>query len=803
MKFSHLLLGVLSLSTLTSGRLQRRRFRPKTHRGTRHPPIDPRHIAYNQRRSSPQWSNSPTACVECVTASSASILSSKENIWIGLTNEEASTVAAFLFEHSGFNLVMADNATDWDNTLALVELLQPNKTDALAYLDGTSPPPARYAHAVLDIRSVDEAYMQDFVVGPLPVVMGVTTIEPLNYPYNKGKGIARNYNADEDSRAKFLVEVGKNISDITMGLWGVKMTGAEDDPLSIWGIDPLWQEDGRIISWEQFWGVPTGEFASYSLLPMGLYFKTDVTGRDVSKWSVKGVFYNGIFYETLDDFRAAYNTPGFEKLGGNIDGNWTHTDQEGAIIKGDELYPPIHVAPEGGRFGLDQEKQYVEWMDFSFYIAFTRDSGVRLYDIKYKGDRVIYELGLQEALAHYAGNDPTQSGTSYLDSFYGIGTWAFELLPGFDCPSYATFLNTSQWMDETHRINPNSICLFEQDAGYPLARHTSLTYAASTKNIFFTLRNICTVGNYDYMFSYSFYMDGSIHVDVRASGYIQSAYFAKNSEYGYKIHDNLSGSVHDHVLNFKVDLDILGTSNTVATSEFIPTEEKYSWSGGRSRKTFKLKKGWITNEDEGKINWHPNGAKTYAVVNKEQKNKYGEYRGYKIVPSTVGVHATAVESSNLNDAATWSHYHLYVTKRKDTEPHSFHAYNSIDTLNPVVNFDKFFDSESLEQEDLVLWVNLGMHHAPHTGDLPNTVFSGAHAGVAIEPLNYLLGSPVKQTKHMARVSFGGDAGTVADKFGVQAPTCPFSAKGLEIDLGGYSGTVVVRKFPYDTRDGGR
>ena len=31
--------------------------------------------------------------------------------------------------------------------------------------------------------------------------------------------------------------------------------------------------------------------------------------------------------------------------------------------------------------------------DFSFFITFTRDTGMRLFDIKYKGDRIVYELG--------------------------------------------------------------------------------------------------------------------------------------------------------------------------------------------------------------------------------------------------------------------------------------------------------------------------------------------------------------------------------------------------------------------------
>lgn len=31
-------------------------------------------------------------------------------------------------------------------------------------------------------------------------------------------------------------------------------------------------------------------------------------------------------------------------------------------------------------------------MDFSFYVAVSHDMGVRLFDIKYKGKRIIYEV---------------------------------------------------------------------------------------------------------------------------------------------------------------------------------------------------------------------------------------------------------------------------------------------------------------------------------------------------------------------------------------------------------------------------
>lgn len=166
-----------------------------------------------------------------------------------------------------------------------------------------------------------------------------------------------------------------------------------------------------------------------------------------------------------------------------------------------------------------------------------------------------------------------------------------------------------------------------------LTGHTHTSYVTATKNIYLVLRGVATVGNYDYTFDYQFYLDGTIKIEVRASGYIQSAYWAKNEEYGFKIHDNLSGSMHDHVMNFKADFDILGTKNSVATSEFIPTKEVYSWSGGKSRSTMKLKKRFLKTEDEGKIIYDNNNSKSIAIVNKDKKNKYGEYRGWKIMAS--------------------------------------------------------------------------------------------------------------------------------------------------------------------------
>jgi len=310
----------------------------------------------------------------------------------------------------------------------------------------------------------------------------------------------------------------------------------------------------------------------------------DITGRDPKGWTLKGLLYNNIMYNSTAEFRKAYSTPGFVKLKKIVQGDWMTTKRQGEQLPLDELPPPIAVQAEGPRYLLDEKNKYIEWMGFSFYIGFSRDLGPSLHQMKYQGKRIIYELGLQEAMSHYAGNDPLTSGTSFLDSYYGMGSFMYHLIPGYDCPEYATFLDNRVHENGHTAYQRNSICIFEQDAGYTIQRHTSTKlagigghhrgYASATRNTVLVVRSVASIGNYDYTFDYNFYLDGSIEVKVRASGYIQGAFYAHNENYGYHIHEALSGSLHTHAINFKADIDILGEKNTFEKISIVPTTEK-------------------------------------------------------------------------------------------------------------------------------------------------------------------------------------------------------------------------------------
>lgn len=231
---------------------------------------------------------------------------------------------------------------------------------------------------------------------------------------------------------------------------------------------------------------------------------------------------------------------------------------------------------------------------------------------------------------------------------------------------------------------------------------------------------------------------------------IQSAFYAKNEEYGYQINKGLSGSMHSHVLAFKADL--LGPNTTLEMHKVVPREVKYPWSNS-TRSTMALERKMVASEDESKLNFNKD---TLYLFNTGEKNAYGEKRGWRFMPGRgAGMHLVIQNSENLHKSMAFATHDFYVTKYKDDEEWSAHSSNSYDTRHPILNFAEYFDGESLVEEDLVLWYNLGskfvgdarraekgssyslsrsVHHVPHTGDIPVTVQTTAQASMVFSPV---------------------------------------------------------------------
>ena len=66
------------------------------------------------------------------------------------------------------------------------------------------------------------------------------------------------------------------------------------------------------------------------------------------------------------------------------------------------------------------------------------------------------------------------------------------------------------------------------------------------------------------------------------------------------------------------------------------------------------------------------------------------------------IHSTIKNSANLGPSLNWGYNDFYCLKQKDTELYSAHAYNGLDPFSPIIDFGKYFNGESLDQQDLVM-----------------------------------------------------------------------------------------------------
>ncbi|KAK8103118.1 hypothetical protein PG984_016264 [Apiospora sp. TS-2023a] len=725
------------------------------------------------------------------TRPSSNFAAPKSNVWADLSSDEADEVYTFLAkEWADLNITRTPRQAT-ENFIYTLETLQPNKSDILPYLwPNQAAAPQRWAKAVLSQRLNGRSHYSYHAVGPLPVSSSPdnkTRVVPLTYPFTAG---GRNYVTkdmpDLVSIMNFTQALAESVSDITVELLGAKVD--REDPN---GPDSLlafprfsWDEVGHLFGWVQLFR-PGYNSGANSILPQGIYTRIDAVdgsagvADNTTEWKAGEWFYNGVMYETLDEFRAAIREPGFLKTPPNLDGPWTDTEDFESQPAGREFPPPISIQPLGPRYQLDRKERYVSWFGFEFYFASTQATGVSVHDIRFKSEQVMYELSLQEAMAHYAGDDPMASGQAFLDSFFGMGTNAFELVPGYDCPGYADYLDSSlHRLGKTERL-PNNICLFEFTSDHLLSRHTTQTSVTVSRNTFLTLRSVSTVGNYDYMVDYVFYLDGAIEVKARASGYIFGAFYARRDadkrnedEYGHRIHDALSSSLHDHVLSFKADLDVAGTANDMVRLAVEPVTKTYPWDPPSSRKqrrqrnTMHLREYPV--ERETGLDWPQNAGEFYLVYSRDQENRWGERKGYRIVSGT-GVgnppHLTVLNSSLLANGARWAEKDLWVVRRKDTEPRGADPFNYIDPTEPLVDFSRIADGEDLlhhhPQErtderdendskedydgDLVLYFNVGSHHVPHSGDLPNTMMHTSASSVLFVPHNFADRDPSRES----------------------------------------------------------
>ncbi|KAL8327344.1 hypothetical protein RB597_003593 [Gaeumannomyces tritici] len=708
----------------------------------------------------------------------------KANPFGALTAAEMTAVVGFLSDNKALNLTNSTNPTLAinDNYIFHIEALKPNKTDVLSYLDNNGPAVPRYARVVLNEGAKNPPVIAEYLVGPLPL-SDKTKVESLDHIYNGPNGGKIHWNGGwlmNGPRAT-AVDVIVNqttsaIADIMQDLVDFQYFGSSDKrSTGTYFFTNPYSTDGSTANAWAAWR--RAGLASYGQ-PSDLYISWDLAGTDLSLWKLRMIVYDLKVYKSVEELREAWVAKRINKNpppSRNID--YLRKDRKGGPVRElEDRFAPTMLQLDGKRYKVDKEDKYVEYLGWTFYMRYDRDVGIQFYDIKFKGERIIYELSLQDAIAQYAGNNPFQANTAYMDRFYGIGSQAGRLVPGYDCPYGATYLNSTYTSGITVFHQPGNICIFETDIGTPITRHAEAEYLQAAKGSKLVVRMIGTIGNYDYLWDYGFWVDGTVTVDAHASGYVQANYYRPDDEglWGPRIEETIAGTLHSHVMNFKVDFDLVDSKNTFQKTEIVVENVTQPWFPERGAfEMMKYKVSELQTEDEGLLQTPANGQAMYAVINKEHKNKWGVPRGYRILPGLSNVVLPSKNSPFFIKNAQFAKQPFAVSRQHDTEPDSSSSLNQNVPEAPMVEFYKFFDGEGLVQEDLVAWVNLGMQHYTRAEDVPNTIMSEAHSSIMFAPQNW--GNTELTTDLSNAIIYNSD-GKIAEGVqpftnGVNAPSC--------------------------------
>jgi primary-amine oxidase len=107
--------------------------------------------------------------------------------------------------------------------------------------------------------------------------------------------------------------------------------------------------------------------------------------------------YNHQIFNTTEQFVQAWKDKALDRLPprpDNADDSWsTRARPPGAKQRDlDHLPGPRSVSFAGVRFRLDRATQYVSWMGWGMFFGFDRDMGLSLWDVRFRGERIIYEV---------------------------------------------------------------------------------------------------------------------------------------------------------------------------------------------------------------------------------------------------------------------------------------------------------------------------------------------------------------------------------------------------------------------------
>lgn len=406
--------------------------------------------------------------------------------------------------------------------------------------------------------------------------------------------------------------------------------------------------------------------------------------------------------------------------------------------------PVEMVQPRGPTYTVDGHE--VAWQNWRFHFRMDMRRGLVLSRVRYlDGGRersVMYQGSLSELFVPYM--DPADPWN--YQGYFDLGTYPFSfggiassLEPGVECPLYASYFHHYVVTDKgAPRERQRTACLFERNTGDVMWRHTrgggQLNEARPRTDL--VLRMYMNAGNYDYLFDWVFQQDGSLVVNLGATGMDQvkaASGTARDGDYGRVIASKLVGVNHSHFFSFRLDLDVDGAANSLLVdrlkTETLPADNP-------RRSVWRVETLTAATEQDGMRMAPMSAPEIWRIVNPAVANPYGWPVGYEIEGH--GAMSLMTPDDYMRKRAGFVDHTLWVTPYAPGELYASGDYptNSV-AGDGLVKWTAA--NRPIANTDLVAWLTLGFHHVPKPEDWP--VMPVAWHSFAIRPVGFFARNP--------------------------------------------------------------
>ena len=442
-----------------------------------------------------------------------------------------------------------------------------------------------------------------------------------------------------------------------------------------------------------------------------------------------------------------------------------------------ELRPIEVVQPEGPSFTV--EGWDVSWGGWRFSVGFTPREGLVLHDVSIRyGDAqrpVLRRAALAEMVVPYGSPHGAHVRKNAFDcEEYGIGVLANSLELGCDCLGAIHYFDVAvNRIDGSAQVIRQAICMHEEDTGIQWKHTDFRTGDVEVRRARrLVISFIATVGNYEYAFYWHLHLDGTIELDVKLTGIINTAGLLPDGTTGRGtlVAPGVVGHYHQHIFNVRLDMAVDGPDNTVLECD---TEADPPGPGNPFNNALRVIESPLETEAVARRHADADRLRSWKIVNCGRRTALGHHPAYRLLPHGA-VRTFTAPGSQVAARAGFAAYDLWVTPTRADE--RWPAGDYVNQSPPGEGLPRYAaQNRPVVDRPITVWHTFGHHHVPRPEDYP--VQPVVHCGFTLQPFGFFdrnptLDLPPSAVRHSCCTTRTGSGSVVAaDPVPPSAGTC--------------------------------